>query len=61
MGQAKHNPTAILAKEGKIQPKKKQHTMTNSEFLEMLRKHKALEYQNELLDQLEIGGTYNGQ
>lgn len=57
MGQAKYNQTAILAKEGKLPPKKPQRKMSQAEFCEALLKAPLFQFQRDILDQLDRSYT----
>ena len=50
MGQHKHNPTAIAAKNGELKPKETERHITDSEFMEFIEdtiiKHTGLSFVN---------------
>jgi hypothetical protein len=53
MGAHKHNPTAILAKEGKLPPKK--HRPTNAEIKRWIREKMNEEIENRIMNAFLCG------
>lgn len=61
MGQHKTNPTAILAKEGKIKPKEKQEKWTKNEVLNMVYQRMGLEPYEDFEEWLETLSIQEGK